>query len=80
MSAINYLTRIEFGEGAAARLPEFVRELGIARPFVVTDKGLMATGLVTRLTSGLANAARCRCRARTRSSSVSSRTITSSQG
>ncbi len=57
MSAINYLTRIEFGEGAAARLPEFLRELGITRPFVVTDKGVMATGLVTRLTAALANSA-----------------------
>jgi 4-hydroxybutyrate dehydrogenase len=56
MSAINYLTRIEFGEGAAARVPDFLRELGVERPFVVTDKGVVAAGIVDRVTSGLADA------------------------
>lgn len=49
MSSISYLTRIEFGEGQIARLPEFLSGLGIARPLVVTDRGLVATGLVAKV-------------------------------
>lgn len=49
MSTISYLTRIEFGEGQIARLPEFMKALGIARPLIATDKGLIATGLVTKI-------------------------------
>lgn len=49
MSTISYLTRIEFGEGQVARLPEFTRLLGISRPLIATDRGLVATGLVSRI-------------------------------
>jgi 4-hydroxybutyrate dehydrogenase len=49
MSTINYLTRIEFGEGEIARLPEFLAALGIKRPLIATDKGLVASGLVERV-------------------------------
>ena len=56
MSSINYLTRIEFGEGEARRLPELLAALGIRRPLIATDRGLVATGLVARLTEGLATA------------------------
>ncbi len=49
MSTINYLTRIEFGEGEIARLPEFLAGLGVKRPLIATDKGLVATGLVARV-------------------------------
>ncbi len=54
MSTINYLTRIEFGEGQVARLPEFMAALGIRHPLVATDKGLVATGLVARIVATLA--------------------------
>jgi len=54
MSTISYLTRIEFGEGQIARLPEFLAALGIARPLIATDKGLVATGLVEKI-AGLLN-------------------------
>lgn len=47
---INYLTRIEFGEGEIARLPEFLAALGVKRPLIATDKGLVASGLVGRVT------------------------------
>ena len=57
MSTINYLTRIEFGEGQVARLPEFVKLLGMTRPLIATDKGLVATGLVDRITDLLEGAA-----------------------
>ncbi|QRI62300.1 iron-containing alcohol dehydrogenase [Shinella sp. PSBB067] len=49
MAQINYLTRIEFGEGALSRLPEFLAELGIRRPLVATDAGLVASGVVGRV-------------------------------
>lgn len=49
MSPINYLTRIEFGEGELARLPEFLAGLGVRRPLLATDRGLVATGLVDRV-------------------------------
>lgn len=51
MSTINYLTRIEFGEGEIQKLPVFLGELGIKRPLIATDRGLVATGLVARILS-----------------------------
>ncbi|HBU16529.1 MAG: 4-hydroxybutyrate dehydrogenase [Rhodobacteraceae bacterium GWE1_64_9] len=56
MSAINYLTRIEFGEGEIARLPEFLTQLGVKRPLLATDRGLVASGLVDRVKTLLAEA------------------------
>ena len=50
MSTITYLTRIEFGEGGISRLPEFLASLGIQRPLLATDRGLVASGLVSRVT------------------------------
>jgi len=55
MSTISYLTRIEFGEGQVARLQEFLDILGVKRPLVCTDRGLVATGLVARITGLLAS-------------------------
>lgn len=49
MSTITYLTRIEFGEGEVKRLPEFLDLLGVKRPLIATDKGLVATGMVERI-------------------------------
>jgi 4-hydroxybutyrate dehydrogenase len=49
VSTINYLTRIEFGEGEIKRLPEFLAGLGVTRPLLATDKGLVASGLVERV-------------------------------
>lgn len=51
MATINYLTRIEFDEGAVARLPALLAELGAKRPLIATDRGLVATGLVERVVS-----------------------------
>lgn len=56
MALITYLTRIEFDEGAIARLPAILEGLGVARPLVVTDRGLVATGLVDRVCGLLATA------------------------
>jgi 4-hydroxybutyrate dehydrogenase len=49
MSTISYLTRIEFGEGMIARIPEFLDALLIKRPLIATDKGMVASGLVQRV-------------------------------
>ena len=51
MALITYLTRIEFEEGSLSRLPEILWELGVARPLIVTDSGLVASGLVSRVSS-----------------------------
>jgi alcohol dehydrogenase class IV len=56
MSTISYLTRVEFGEGQIARLPEFLAALGMSRPLLATDRGLVATGLVAKVTGLLAEA------------------------
>ncbi|GGD98949.1 iron-containing alcohol dehydrogenase [Aureimonas endophytica] len=56
MALITYLTRIEFDEGAVARLPQILADLKVARPLLVTDRGLVATGLVERV-AGLFSAA-----------------------
>ena len=49
MALITYLTRIEFESGAITRLPAILDDLGIKRPFLVTDRGLIATGLIERI-------------------------------
>ncbi|MDE3176685.1 MAG: iron-containing alcohol dehydrogenase [Pseudomonadota bacterium] len=49
MALITYLTRIEFDDGALARLPAFADELALKRPLIVSDPGLARTGLVERV-------------------------------
>lgn len=51
MAVISYLTRIEFDEGAVAKLPALLEGLKVSRPLLVTDAGLVATGLVNRIAS-----------------------------
>lgn len=53
MGRIAYLTNIDFGAGALAGLGDAVRELGIARPLLVTDRGVAAAGLVARAAAHL---------------------------
>ncbi|WP_193369448.1 iron-containing alcohol dehydrogenase [Pelagibius marinus] len=49
MATISYLTRIEFDEGLAKKLPDFCAELGMTRPLLVTDAGLTALGLTAQI-------------------------------
>ncbi len=49
MSAILYLTAIEFEAGAVRTLPEALKGLGVRRPLVVSDRGLAASGLLDRV-------------------------------
>lgn len=53
---ISYLTRVEFGEGQISRLPALLAELGVTKPLIATDKGLVATGMIGRVTAPLAQA------------------------
>jgi alcohol dehydrogenase class IV len=49
MARISYLTTIDFGGGEIAGLGTAIRELGMARPLLVSDRGLEAAGLVERI-------------------------------
>jgi alcohol dehydrogenase class IV len=49
MATIQYLTHIEFDNGAVALLPDALRALGIHRPMLVTDRGIEAAGLLGRI-------------------------------
>jgi alcohol dehydrogenase class IV len=53
ISTISYLTTVKFGFGALALLPDELKRLGIHRPLIVTDRGLVASGLVGKLTAVL---------------------------
>jgi 4-hydroxybutyrate dehydrogenase len=49
MSLITYLTTIRFGNGALKEAIADLASLGIERPLVVTDRGVVAVGLLDRL-------------------------------
>jgi len=49
-------TRIEYGVGSAAKLPEELALLGAKRPLLVTDKGILASGILGGLTGTLEGA------------------------
>ncbi|KTT36101.1 iron-containing alcohol dehydrogenase [Pseudomonas rhizoryzae] len=49
MAIINYVTEIRFGVGCAAELGEVCQRLGFRRPLIVTDRGVVAAGLIGQL-------------------------------
>jgi 4-hydroxybutyrate dehydrogenase len=49
MALISYLTTIRFGCGVLSEIPEDLDALSIRRPLIVTDKGVIAAGLVEHL-------------------------------
>ena len=53
MITINYLTAIELGSGAVQRLPQVLAELGIKRPMLVTDAGIVRAGILARISEHL---------------------------
>jgi 4-hydroxybutyrate dehydrogenase len=53
MSLIQYLTLIQFDDGAIRLVGQECARLNIARPMVVTDKGVRNAGLLDRLTAHL---------------------------
>lgn len=57
MNIINYLTTIHFGAGAVASLAETLRELGVSKPLVISDRGVKAVGLLDSQAMQFLNAA-----------------------
>lgn len=49
-------TRIVYGEGALDQLPELLGQLGVRHPLIVTDRGLSATSLPSRVSEVLSDA------------------------
>ena len=54
MARISYLTVIEFDHGAIEKLDETLAELQVARPLLVTDRGLVETGLAGLVSAAMA--------------------------
>src|SRR5690348_5761753 len=57
MALIQYLTLIQFEPGAVRLVKEECARFNIARPLIVTDKGVRAAGLLDRLTVHLKDGA-----------------------
>ncbi len=53
MPTLQYLTTTLFDFGAIKRLPNLMRDLGIKRPLLATDKGLMAAGIVSTVRTAI---------------------------
>ncbi len=53
ITEMSFPTRIVFGEGAVREVPSHLARLSAARPLLVTDVALAATGLLGRLTAVL---------------------------
>ncbi len=53
MAMMQYLTTTHFDFGAISMLPQCLKELGITRPMLATDKGLMAAGIASTVRSAM---------------------------
>lgn len=53
MAQMNYLTQCTFDFGALTQLPKVLKAHGVSRPYVVTDPGLKANGLLDTLLGAL---------------------------
>lgn len=53
MATLTYLTTTHFDFGAIQHIPAELRNAGISKPFIATDAGVRAAGLVERVTSAL---------------------------
>lgn len=56
MPTLHFANRIEFDFGARRRLPDAMAGLGVRRPLVCTDAGLVAAGVVATALEGLPDA------------------------
>jgi alcohol dehydrogenase class IV len=52
-STFTFPNRIVFGEGSSADLPAELAQLGVKRPLIVTDAGLVASGMVAKVAGPL---------------------------
>ncbi|MEO8134697.1 MAG: iron-containing alcohol dehydrogenase [Betaproteobacteria bacterium] len=61
MQTITYLTTIQFGFGARRIIADELRALGIALPLIVTDRGIVASGVLAQVTEaiGAGHSAEC---------------------
>ena len=57
MALINYLTQVQFGYDALGQLAAECQRIGITRPFIVTDTGVRAAGIVDKVLGQLADPA-----------------------
>jgi 4-hydroxybutyrate dehydrogenase len=62
VALIQYLTAVEFDNGALRTLPAALAELRVRRPLVVTDRGLVKAGLVDQVNQTAAKDACAVCR------------------
>jgi alcohol dehydrogenase class IV len=53
MPLIYYITQIQFDFGALASVASECKRIGMARPLICTDRGIVAAGLLPRLTEAL---------------------------
>lgn len=53
MALIQYMARIQFAHGARTELPAELDGLGVARPLVMTDEGLVAAGVLAQALEAL---------------------------
>ena len=53
MALIHYLTPVQFGFGAIRLLPAELNRLGIRRPLLITDRGIVKAQLLTRIAAHL---------------------------
>jgi alcohol dehydrogenase class IV len=53
MALIHYLTPVQFAFGAIRLLPDELRRVGIRRPLLITDRGIVQSGLLQRIAAHL---------------------------
>ena len=53
MAFIYYLTHIHIGSDALLQLKSECERIGIRRPLIVSDKGVVSAGIVERITAAL---------------------------
>lgn len=53
MALINYITQVQFDFGALSLLQQECERIGIRKPFIVTDKGIVAAGIVDKVLAQL---------------------------
>ncbi len=56
MATLQYLTTIQFDHGALSGLAGALKRLGVTRPFVVTDPGLKAIGMLDKVLAAMGSA------------------------
>jgi len=57
MALINYLTQVQFGYDTLGQLAAECQRIGITRPFIVTDTGVRAAGIVDKVLGQLSDPA-----------------------